>query len=261
MFSEIVSCDIIPFSIVRVCEGTKGPLRFFSSQFFYEHTHSKRSSPGGILMHYLLRTADGGLKILRCSVNIIVAWLNCTVKVVHTVFRVPWGNVGKRLARSHIFQLKKSEVEHHWPNSSFSMFQKLFLHRTFLEQEYLCSMSNAAMLLLEPWKHFHTQVHMLRFPSFFRFAVENKSIPFNCFPLSNYRTGCWRGEPEFLLNVSSLQFRVLVDYCEICFPFIDDRFHFLPVMVSSGTKWGACRSAQNERDDANVAVTRGGVRV
>lgn len=70
------------------------------------------------------------------------------------------------------------------------MIQKLFSHAALSrEWEYLPSKSNAAMLLLEPEKHFHVHVYVLCFLGNFCFAIKNKGIWFNCFLLLKHSHG------------------------------------------------------------------------
>lgn len=116
------------------------------------------------------------------------------------------------------FQLGKSRVNHTLVKKScFSMFQNLILH-TALSREreyYLCSVSNAATVLLEPQKHCCIHVCMICFLGFFYFAIKNYSVCLVCFSFSNHCTACRRGRPEFLLEVNSLLFWTSVHWCEI----------------------------------------------
>lgn len=158
---------------------------------------------------------------------------------------------------AHFSKVKKDiNTSIHWAKTvfSFSMFQKLLLHTTLShEREGLRSLSNSAMLL-EPQKH--VQVRLLCSSGFFC-----ESIWLHCFPLFNPCAYCRQGEPEFLRNANLLLFHISFHCRDISsFSFIDNGLRFLQGMVLSNTKWQCCRSARNERHNANGAATRGGTR-
>lgn len=99
---------------------------------------------------------------------------------------------------------------------------------------------------------------MLYSSGFFCFAIKNEGVWFDGFPLSNHRTDCRQGEPEFLRDVDSLLFQIFRSRFSAVKSQISCFLHFLLATVPIYTKSQVCRSAQNKRHDANGAVMKAG---